>query len=175
MRYFFVSAIIVILILFSGFFLFSTDTIKAESSSDISNKISDKFSSLTDNAKKLIGLESNKVNSVGSSVIVTVTVTNIIEPLIPSEFSLSQNYPNPFNMSTTIEYGLPEQCQISITVYNILGQEVSTLVDGIRPAGLHQVQWDGTNSHGNTVATGVYIYRIETSTYIKTKKMLLVK
>ncbi len=174
MRYFFVSAIIVVLILFSGFFLFSTDTIKAESS-DISNKVSDEFTSLSNNAKRLIGLESNKVNSVGSSVIVTVTVTNIIEPTIPSEFSLSQNYPNPFNMSTTIEYGLPEQSQVSITVYNILGQEVSTLVDGIKPAGLYQTQWDGTNSHGNTVATGVYMYRIETSNYIKTKKMLLVK
>ena len=123
MRYFFVSAIIVVLILFSGFFLFSTDTIKAESS-DISNKVSEEFTSLSNNAKRLIGLESNKVNSVGSSVIVTVTVTNIIEPTIPSEFSLSQNYPNPFNMSTTIEYGLPEQSQVSITVYNILGQEI---------------------------------------------------
>ena len=171
MRYFFVTIILVVLLLFSGYFLFPANIIKAESSSDIINN----FNTLSNKASKLIGLDPKKVSSSGSAVIVTVTVTNLIEPPIPSEFSLSQNYPNPFNMSTSIAYGLPEQCQVLIIVYNILGQKISTLVDGIEPAGYHQVEWNGTNSYGNTIASGVYIYRIVTSSYVKSKKMVLVK
>ena len=174
MRYLFVTTIFVV-VLFSGYLLFHANIIKAASSSDIINKAVDNFNTLSNETRKLIGLELKKVNSSGSAIIVTVTVTNLIEPLIPSEFSLSQNYPNPFNMSTSIEYGLPEQCHVLITVYNILGQRVSTLIDGIEPAGLHQVEWNGTNSYGNTVASGVYIYRIVASSYVKSKKMILVK
>ena len=175
MRYFFVSAIIVVLILFSGFFLFSTDTIKAESS-DISNKVSEEFTSLSNNAKRLIGLESNKVNSVGSSVIVTVTVTNIIEPTIPSEFSLSQNYPNPFNPTTQIQYILPSSSHVIVTVYYSLGQTVKVFNEGTKEAGNHNITFNGEG-----LSSGIYLYSVNSvsidgkQNFTAAKKMLLLK
>ena len=89
---------------------------------------------------------------------------------IPTEFSLSQNYPNPFNPVTEIQFGLPEAQHVRLTVYNIMGQTVTTLLDEDRPAGVHSVQWDAVRT-----VTGVYFYRIEAGPYIETRKMLLMK
>jgi hypothetical protein len=89
---------------------------------------------------------------------------------LPNEFALSQNYPNPFNPTTTIEFSLPKAAYVRLDIYNILGQQVTRLIDGDLPAGEHRVEFDGNN-----MATGVYFYRLVTHDYHATKKMLLVK
>lgn len=100
---------------------------------------------------------------------------------IPETFALMQNYPNPFNPTTTIQYALPTASTVSLKIYNILGQEVATLVDQVQTAGYHTAMWNGRNQYGSQVATGVYFYRIEAkgadgaAPFTNLKKMLLVK
>jgi hypothetical protein len=89
---------------------------------------------------------------------------------LPEAFSLSQNYPNPFNPSTTIEFSLPKQSKVTLTVYNILGQEVATLVSATLSAGRYSAQFNGSK-----VSSGTYIYRLTADNFIKTSKMLLIK
>ncbi len=95
--------------------------------------------------------------------------------LSPRAFGLSENYPNPFNPKTTIEYSLQVRSQVSIVVYNLIGQEIRALVNEIKPAGLHETYWDGTDSDGYEVATGVYFYQIRADDFVETRKMLLLK
>lgn len=90
-------------------------------------------------------------------------------------YSLSQNYPNPFNPTTTIGFALADPGHIEIAVYNVLGQNVRTLIDGFMEAGEHSVIWDGRDNDGRSVASGIYLYRIDAKEYIATKKMLLLK
>ncbi len=94
---------------------------------------------------------------------------------VPSSYSLNQNYPNPFNPSTEIAFALPQSGHVSLTVYNVLGQSVKTLIDGTLEAGTHQVTWDGTDSHGSVTASGIYFYRIQADNFVATKKMTLLK
>jgi hypothetical protein len=101
------------------------------------------------------------------------TVTPLDES--PRELRLGVNHPNPFNPSTTIEYSLPSQMRVTIEIFNLLGQKVMTLVDETRPAGIHQVEWNGTDDDGKSVSTGVYLYRIQAGDFVETKKMLLLK
>ena len=100
---------------------------------------------------------------------------DITVKLIPKAFDLAQNYPNPFNPETNISYGLPEDANVVLKVYNVLGQEIRTLVDGQQSAGFFTVMWDGTNDFGEMVSTGVYIYRITAGQYAASKRMVLVK
>ncbi|MFH2036394.1 MAG: FlgD immunoglobulin-like domain containing protein [Candidatus Zixiibacteriota bacterium] len=97
------------------------------------------------------------------------------ENLLPTDFTLNQNHPNPFNPTTDIAYYLPVTSQVRIDIYNILGQNIITLVDGVMEAGLHQIQWDGTNSSGGKVASGVYLYNMQAGEFNKSKKMILMK
>jgi hypothetical protein len=94
---------------------------------------------------------------------------------LPISYHLSQNYPNPFNPSTSIEFDLPRRSIVKIGVYNLLGQEVSRLVDGEFPAGNHVVHWDGSTKSGVRASTGVYFYRLEARDHVEIKKMLLLK
>ncbi|MDZ7683646.1 MAG: T9SS type A sorting domain-containing protein [Fodinibius sp.] len=89
---------------------------------------------------------------------------------VPETFALEQNYPNPFNPSTSIPYALPRRAEVRITVYNVLGQRLRTLVDGERAAGSHEVQFDGSN-----LASGLYFYRIKVGSYSETRSMTLIK
>lgn len=82
---------------------------------------------------------------------------------LPQSYSLAQNYPNPFNPSTIIEYALPEQSKVVLKIYNMLGEEISTLVNRVQGAGIHQVIWNGRDFQGKPVASGVYIYRLRAS------------
>lgn len=94
----------------------------------------------------------------------------------PSAFSLGANSPNPFNPATTISYEVPAQAHITLTVYNLLGQEVVRLVNTDQAPGRYSVVWNGTNAAGSIVASGVYLYRLTGSTgYSETKRMLLLK
>jgi hypothetical protein len=94
---------------------------------------------------------------------------------IPTEFALSQNSPNPFNPSTKIMYALPAASDVTISVFNVLGQRVTELVNGHEEAGFHEVIWNGKDNAGRSVASGVYFYRIEANQFNETKKMLLLK
>jgi hypothetical protein len=93
----------------------------------------------------------------------------------PGNFDLRQNFPNPFNPSTAISYELPKSSEVSLAVYNLLGQKVRTLVNGKVRAGRHRVEWNSRNDRGESVASGIYIYRFEAGDYQETMKMILLK
>ena len=94
---------------------------------------------------------------------------------IPHTFSLYQNYPNPFNPITSLRYDLPEQAQVTLTVYDMLGREVTQLVNTTQEAGYRSVQWDATNMNGKPVSAGVYLYQIHAGDFVQTRKMVLLK
>ena len=89
---------------------------------------------------------------------------------IPLRYSLEQNYPNPFNPATVIKYQLPKSSNVKISVYDLLGKEVATLVNGNVEAGYHQVEFNGSD-----LASGLYLYKIEADGFTDVKKMMLVK
>jgi len=97
------------------------------------------------------------------------------DDMLPRDFALYQNSPNPFNPATEIAFGLPLGARVRLDVYNLLGQRVTTLVDGYRSAGKHSVVWNGTDSNGGIVASGVYFYKLATDSFTDTRKMLLLK
>lgn len=90
-------------------------------------------------------------------------------------FDLHPNYPNPFNPSTTIAFDLPRRTSVTLSIVNILGQEVTRLVDGEIAAGSHSVEWDGLDASGEVASSGVYLYRLETDDGVLSRKMLLLK
>jgi len=94
---------------------------------------------------------------------------------LPTQFAVNQNYPNPFNPTTEISFSLPASSKVEISIYNLLGQSVRTVIDEQMPAGNHTVTWDGRNSSGGTVASGVYFYRVQTQFGAETKKMIMLK
>jgi hypothetical protein len=110
----------------------------------------------------------------GSEKTMNAPATSELEAL-PTQYGVSQNFPNPFNPNTTIEYALPESHQVTIKVYNSLGQEVRTLVDEFQQPGYKSVVWDGKNNIGSPVASGSYVYRITAGDYVKSEKMMLAK
>ena len=89
---------------------------------------------------------------------------------MPTVYSLYNNYPNPFNPSTTIKYDIPEQSYVTIKIYNITGEEVSTLLNEEQNAGRYQIQWNAAE-----LASGVYFYRIQAGQFSDTKKLILMK
>jgi len=103
------------------------------------------------------------------------TMTEEILNNIPSVYSLSQNYPNPFNPVTKMNYALPKRSRVIISVYNVLGQEVTTLLNKEQDYGYHTVTWNGTDRIGKQVASGVYFARLTTKNFSQTKKMLMLK
>jgi hypothetical protein len=116
----------------------------------------------------------------------TVTQTGFIPGLItgteddqssilPVAFALHQNYPNPFNPTTTISFDIPERSHVELTVYNLLGQALAHPLDIELPAGSHEVAWDGRDSDGNPVASGIYFYRLQAADYSDVRKMVLLK
>ena len=94
---------------------------------------------------------------------------------VPVEYTLHQNYPNPFNPVTTILYDLPENGFTEVVIYDIMGREVITLIRNEKTAGYHSIVWDRRNSHGRIVGAGMYFYQVRSGSFIKTRKMLLLK
>tara|TARA_S200000501_G_C20842938_1_gene752445 strand:- start:173 stop:2398 length:2226 start_codon:yes stop_codon:yes gene_type:complete len=94
---------------------------------------------------------------------------------IPSIFRIHKNYPNPFNPITTLRYDLPKDGLVNITIYDIMGRKINTLVNNRQTAGFKSTQWNATNNQGQPVAAGVYLYSIEVGQLSQTKKMVLLK
>ena len=94
---------------------------------------------------------------------------------VPTEFALHNNYPNPFNPTTSIDFDLPEDGNVILMIYDVMGREVATLQNNEMKAGYHSVRWDARNQMGRKVAAGVYFYQIKTARYLKTRKMVLLK
>ncbi len=94
---------------------------------------------------------------------------------LPAEFIVEQNYPNPFNPSTTIKYGIPKSVYVSVKIYDILGQEVKSLVESEKGAGTYEIIWNGNDNSGSKVSSGLYIVRVAAGKQIITKKMVLMK
>ncbi len=99
-------------------------------------------------------------------------VTAVDQPVnnIPAVYGLEQNYPNPFNPSTTIRYGLPDQSDVTLTVFNTLGQQVAQLIQGEQEAGYHEVRFECGG-----LSSGVYFYRLKARDFMETKRMLVLK
>ena len=97
------------------------------------------------------------------------------ESQLPLEFSLGQNYPNPFNPTTTIRFSLPKAEKVRLKIYNILGQEVRTLLDENKTTGVHQLEWDGRDGKGSVVSSGLYFYKLETTSFKEVKRMVFLK
>ncbi|HCK99330.1 MAG TPA: hypothetical protein DHW42_04405 [Candidatus Marinimicrobia bacterium] len=116
------------------------------------------------------------------SVIVGGLAKDIAKPIsvaeleiIPKHLTLSGNYPNPFNPITTIRFGLPESQKVDLSIYDLGGNKVKTLLRDVVPAGYHQVQWDGKDNSGNKVPSGIYIYQMSSDNINLVKKMILTK
>ena len=90
--------------------------------------------------------------------------------VVPDQYELSQNYPNPFNPSTTIQFSLPKQTQLKINIYNMLGEQVATIAEGMYESGYHKVTFNAS-----TLPSGTYVYRLESSDFVQVKKMILIK
>jgi len=126
-----------------------------------------------------IMIDSGNDGSIDDSLLVANIITDVKDDdyggALPYSFELSQNYPNPFNPVTTIEYSLPERSNVTIEIYNVLGQRVQTLVNREESAGSYTVTWDGSDASGKPAATGLYLYRFQAGDHVETKKMLLLK
>jgi hypothetical protein len=151
--------------------------------------------SIDDHEVRLIDTRTGKHYEVGSGVLTNILPRNTEREFviligthefvqrssgsyIPTDFYLSDNYPNPFNPTTVIEYSIPEvydNIPVLLDVYNVLGQKVRTLVDDIQNSGFYTVRWDGTNEHGTSVASGLYIYVLRAGDFTDRKKMMLTK
>ena len=98
------------------------------------------------------------------------------EIAVPKTYALLQNYPNPFNPTTTIPFTLAKSGKVTLSIYNVLGQKVRTLLNNeISSAGTHVVKWDGLDNTGSRAASGVYFYKIQSGTFSAVQKMILMK
>jgi flagellar hook assembly protein FlgD len=93
----------------------------------------------------------------------------------PRTATLAQNYPNPFNPSTTIRFSLPQAGEAELSIFNLLGQHVATLVYGPQEAGPQVLQWNGTDDNGRELASGVYFYRLQAGPFHQTRRLVLVR
>jgi hypothetical protein len=115
-------------------------------------------------------------------IAVSPTAAVIADEIFPTTFHLAQNYPNPFNPATTICYGLPAAVPVQLTIYDVLGREITRLVQGLQQPGFYEIQWDGSDRNGRPIPSGVYFARIHvppqagnTPGYTRSVKMLLLK
>jgi len=96
-------------------------------------------------------------------------------PWRKTEFILNYNYPNPFNPVTTISYKLPQAALVRMTIYDLLGRQVKTLINKTQDTGYKSVIWDATNDYGKPVSAGVYLYQIQAGNFVQSRKMVLLK
>jgi len=110
-----------------------------------------------------------------------INETNVLESLdervksVPEVYNLYQNFPNPFNPETRIDFQLPKGSEVTLKIYNILGQEIKTLVSEEKEAGYYSILWNGENNYGIKVSSGIYIYQIRAGDFIKSRKMVYIR
>ena len=124
---------------------------------------------------KVQAVDANGNVGEATNVVTTSIVSINKSDMLPTAYGLSQNYPNPFNPTTSIEFALPEAADVSLEIYNLLGQKVRTLVNGYVSAGYVTTRWDGLDQHGQEVGSGTYIYRLKTTDQSFSKKLVLMK
>ena len=105
----------------------------------------------------------------------TYGLSTMNSKMIPVQYFLYPNYPNPFNPSTRFTYDLPRQSQVKLSIYNILGHEIKTLVDKEQRNGSYTIHWDGSDKDGNSVSSGIYLYHLNTNSFNQTRRMLLLR
>lgn len=93
----------------------------------------------------------------------------------PTSFQLNQNYPNPFNPTTSISYQVQLSGDVTLNIYDVLGNRIKTLVNESKPVGDYQIKWDGTNQNGERLSSGQYFYQLKVGDFVSTKKMVLLK
>ena len=94
---------------------------------------------------------------------------------LPTEFALYNNYPNPFNPVTNITYDIASATDVTLEIYNVMGQRVRTLAQGSHEPGRYRVMWNATNDYGQSLSSGMYIYRIQAGDFVSVKKLVLMK
>ena len=99
----------------------------------------------------------------------------IDENVIPDMYALLQNYPNPFNPTTKISYDLPEASVVTLSIYDLMGREIRTMINSEQTAGFKNIQWNATDNLGKSVPAGMYIYTIQAGEFRQTRKMVLLK
>jgi len=114
------------------------------------------------------------ISQAGEFILVNTSLS-IASEIIPEAFALHQNYPNPFNPITSLRYDLPQDGLVNVTVYDMMGRLVKTLVNSSQAAGYKSIQWNATNDRNETVSAGVYLYSIEAGDFRQTRKMVLLK
>jgi len=97
------------------------------------------------------------------------------EVAIPKEFALHNNYPNPFNPVTNITYDIASATDVTLEIYNVMGQRVRTLAQGSHEPGRYRIMWNATNDYGQSLSSGMYIYRIQAGDFVSVKKLILMK
>ena len=102
-------------------------------------------------------------------------ITNVDENLIIDEFQIGNNYPNPFNPNTRIEFKIPEKGYVQANIFDLLGRKVSTLLNKNMQRGIHVLNWNGTNSEGNILPSGIYLLRVEYNNKSLIRKMTFIK
>ena len=116
--------------------------------------------------------------SAGGPRTVTVDISELLaldNVALPNEFALHNNYPNPFNPVTNILYDIPEVTDVKLEIFNVMGQRVRTLAEGSHEAGRYQIVWNATNDYGESLSSGMYIYRIQAGDFVSVKKLILMK
>ena len=108
-------------------------------------------------------------------IVFEATNATISKDNLPAGYALEQNYPNPFNPETRISFKLAEKSHVSITIYDMLGRNIKTLINQTQDAGYRSVIWDATNDYGKPVSAGIYLYQIQAGEYISTKKIVMLK
>lgn len=145
----------------------------------LSNSTADRKLVLTTPDGKSIG--NTLMQGTGTVHIRDASVKNLVVVLsnsansLPKTFALGQNYPNPFNPTTRFDVQMPKTADVTIAVYDILGQQVATLVSGQQQAGYLTVEWDGRDAHGLQVPTGIYFVRMTAEEFTATRKIMLMK
>ena len=122
------------------------------------------------------GLTGNLINmelTEGNEIVLNENIDNLVlieENLIPKRYELSQNYPNPFNPSTTIKYQIPNSGKVTLTLYNVLGREIKTILNSYQNAGQYEIKFDASG-----LPSGVYFYKLTSGSFSDLKKLILVK
>jgi len=143
---------------------------------DVGYELTESLPTDTEYWWKVIATDTDSLSTESAAFKFTVGYVSVAEIVaLPTEFTLKQNFPNPFNPSTTIRYGLPEDSNVSLVIYDLRGNRVRTFDSGSQTAGWYEHVWNGMNEAGQPVSTGLYLTRLRAGSYTKTIKMLYLK